>query len=285
MKNILVLAICIVMSACVDSTRDRSVSDTTVMITNMKENSGGTGVIVSSSPDKSTVLTNAHVCGVAKYGGIVSSKKNKALVTSYQVSEVHDLCLITVNSNLGKSADVASRPPRDFGRAVISGHPSLLPTIVTRGSFSSKEFIQIMTGLRPCTQDEWNSTLAPLCLFLGGIPEVKTYNAQVVSALISPGSSGSAVFNASGDIAGLVFAGSGAIGWAHIVPQEYVKNFMDNEVPNLKSTTPLLPGSAPSEQDAEKKLRDACTNKANTTEFNIVKEYCGFVDTEIFYGE
>ena len=52
-------------------TSDKDIASTTAMITNYSENSGGSGVILTSKTYESTVLTNAHVCGVVKFGGLV----------------------------------------------------------------------------------------------------------------------------------------------------------------------------------------------------------------------
>lgn len=209
-----------------------------VKIVRSDERSGGTGVILESG-ELSTVLTNNHVCEVVAAGGLViTDDGRKFLVYAYQQSNRHDLCLITVAANLGITTGVANNPPAVYSEATIAGHPSLLPTIITKGHFSGKTLGQIITGIVPCTEEDFHGPNSILCMFLGGIPTIRTYEMQVVSATIKPGSSGSAVYNSDGQIAGLVFAGQGELGYAMIVPHEYVANFLNNELPNIKPKFP-----------------------------------------------
>jgi S1-C subfamily serine protease len=201
------------------------------MITRFDGRSGGTGVIISSSKNNSRILTNAHVCELIKNGGLIRSERTKGIVKTYQISRIHDLCLITTNTNFKVNTVLANAEPDTYDDAVISGHPHLLPNIVTYGHFSQKELVVIMTKLRPCKiEDTMNADTAPYCQIFGGIPVVRQFEAQVVSATIMPGSSGSAVFNSKGEISGLVFAGSGNFGYAMIVPYEYIANFFDVEL-------------------------------------------------------
>jgi S1-C subfamily serine protease len=260
-------------------TSDKAIAKTTAMITNMRQNSGGTGVVYSSSSTESKILTNAHVCRVVKNGGLVTTENKKVMVASYQVSQFHDLCMITVRENLGIDTEVASNAPDMYEDAIISGHPSLLPTIVTKGHFSQKEIIAVMTGMRKCSDADYASPLSgEICAFLGFIPLITTYRAQVASPTIMPGSSGSAVFNGSGQIAGLVFAGQGELGYAHIVPQEYVSYFVKQELADLPIKRPNDSiDMASDEENARKKLKTTCADKKGTTEYMLVEEYCEYV--------
>lgn len=217
---------------------DTDLAQTSVMVTRMDGRSGGSGVILESDSKGSVVLTNAHVCGVVKNGGKLTTESQTASVVSYKVSEKHDLCLITTNTNLGLSTKVAKAGSAPFSAAIVSGHPSLYPTVITRGHFSKYMDVTILVDIRPCTDQELDSDLAMICMFLGGMPVLKQYEAQLISATIMPGSSGSPVFNDSGEIGGLVFAGSGELSYGLIVPQEYIANFLENELVNLKPQMP-----------------------------------------------
>jgi len=216
-------------------------SATSVMITKFDGRSGGTGVILSSSKNNTKILTNAHVCELVSNGGIIRSERTKGIVKAYQVSEMHDLCLITTNTNFKVNTVLAEDQPDVYEDATISGHPHLLPNIVTYGHFSQKELVNIMAKLRKCTEVE---ALSPdtgmYCQVFGGVPVIRRYEAQIVSATIMPGSSGSAVFNSKGQISGLVFAGSGNFGYAMIVPHEYILNFIENEIPLIVPIHPNL---------------------------------------------
>ena len=212
---------------------------TSVMITRYDGRSGGSGVIVSSNKNSSHILTNAHVCEVIKNGGIVRSDFAKGVVKSYKVSEIHDLCLITTNNNFKINTVIASDAPDLYEDAIVAGHPHLLPVIVTRGHFSQKELITILVGTRSCTPEEMEKEENGLfCKFFGIIPIIRTYEAQVVSSTIMPGSSGSPVYNKDGEIAGLVFAGSGNFGYAMIVPYEYISSFFEYELQTLPTRFP-----------------------------------------------
>lgn len=263
------------------------IARTTVKITNMSENSGGTGVVISSNSYESKILTNAHVCGVVKFGGVVQSHGTKGIVTYYQVSQLHDLCLITTNVDMDENTEVSKDSPSTYSEAIVSGHPSLLPVLLTRGHFSQKEIITVMTGFRHCTKEEINDpNLGFLCMFLGGLPVLKTYQAQVVSPTIMPGSSGSAVWNSSGKIAGLVFAGSGNLSYGYIVPQEYVYNFIQNEVKNLQLTLPLSPDFASTlDGQAKIKLKTTCQEGNANVGYTLVKDFCKYVNLDAIYEE
>jgi hypothetical protein len=211
-----------------------------VMITNNSGNHGGTGVILRSNRSKSEILTNSHVCKVVEQGGLVTTKTGSYAVTSYKHSKLHDICLITVNADLGVNTPVAKRAPVLYYEAAsISGHPALLPNIVTNGHFSGKRIISVMIGVKQCTESELQDPRLGLpCILMGGLPIIKRYESTLVSATIMPGSSGSGVFNASQQLAGLAFAGSGDLGYAWTVPFEALKNFLNREQYELPDIVP-----------------------------------------------
>lgn len=250
----------------------------TAMITNAAGNHGGTGVILWSTPTLSAVLTNAHVCALAKKGAVVHTNRGKSFVSSYQVSNSHDLCLIKVHSDLGYNTEVSETAPVLYDEATVTGHPQLLPTIIKRGNFSEKKLIEIMTGFRPCTKEEYEGPSAGMCVFFGGIPVIRTFESQVIGAFIAGGNSGSAVFDSTGRIAGLVFAGSGGYGPGLIVPQEYVYNFLYGEIEHLKVQKPDFNTEPDLEEKANKKLRDTCKEGTANADFALVKDFCKFVD-------
>ena len=280
------LSLFVVFSLFTVETRIQNLGRSTAMITNYAGNSGGTGVVVESSRNESKVLTNAHVCGVAKNGGLVQTSSGKGVVSYFQVSDFHDLCLITVENYLGPSATIAKTSPPVFSEASVSGHPQLLPTIITKGHFSDKKIIQVMTGFRACTDDDFKSDTGQLiCGLLGGIPVFKTYQAQVISATIMPGSSGSAVYNSSGNVAGLVFAGSGSLSYGFIVPQEYVFNFITTEVFNLEKQFPKdLDLLSQLDNASHQNLEAACTKiKAGDNTLEPIKPFCNYLNNNLLF--
>ena len=64
---------------------------------------------------------------------------------------------------------------------------------------------------------------------------------QLVTGLVLPGSSGSAVFDYKGYIGGVVFAsGSRELYYALVVPYTFVKFFLEYEVPKEEYKKPIV---------------------------------------------
>jgi S1-C subfamily serine protease len=191
-----------------------------VTITNAEENQGGSGVIIKSFPMNSYILTNAHVCRVIGSNGIVKTLgQSKFTISTMAFSIVHDLCLITVFSDLGISVNVAKTTVPRGTKVTVVGHPLLLPTVVTHGEFSGRIIIRIMGSTPKCPFPG---------LFCSG--KLENYEADVMTATIQTGSSGSGVFNSKGELVALVFAGSGTFGYALTVPLEYIHEFIITEL-------------------------------------------------------
>ena len=208
-----------------------SPAGSTVMVTNLAETSGGSGVIIDSSPTESRILTNAHVCAVARAGGyIITSSQEKYLVDSYVTSPDHDVCMIKVRADLGASTELASSAPGLYDSATISGHPALLPNVLSKGHFAAKKVIHLLNDVKECTEADYEDPdLVMVCIFFGSVPTFKAYQSTVVTAMIMGGSSGSAVYNWRNQISGLVFAGQGkSLSFAFAVPYEHVAKFVAN---------------------------------------------------------
>jgi hypothetical protein len=240
----------------------------TVKITNMAENSGGSGTVVNSTETLSMILTNRHVCKVVEHGGLVHLLDGRKLsVTAFKMSNRHDLCAIFVSAHAGPSASVSRTAPLRFDHATTSGHPHLLPVIITRGHFSDKLHVKIIMGLRDCTEAEKsNPNTGFICALIGKLPVVGEFESIVVSTTIQPGSSGSGIYGEENQISAVVFAGSGELGYALAVPHEYVYNFLFKELDNLNPIAPKAEdgvAAAPSStaEDKEqilKKIEDVC---------------------------
>lgn len=250
----------------------------TVMITNLAENSGGTGTILASSTDQSIILTNSHVCEVVKKGGTVHSYLGKHFVVSYVQSQSHDLCVISVKDNLKVQTPIATRETGAYDEAYVSGHPQLMPTIVTKGWFSTNIVVKVMTKLNKCTKEqEQNVDTGLFCLILGGIPVIKTYESTPVSALIQPGSSGSAVYNTYGEIQAVIFAGSGEIGYGLTVPHKYVTEFLFKEYQKSPTTRPELETDLGSQGESKakwaEKVKKACSKATTEGQKRLCAEF------------
>lgn len=198
----------------------------TVMITNKGKYSGGSGVIYKSTENASYVLTNSHVCELLEEGGLVVTESGDYNVEQYKQSKVHDICVVRIIQNLGINTKLASASPAFGDDVIISGHPHLLPTTISRGHMSGYLDIQLLAGVEKCTEKE-QEEMGFLCYWFDGMPLIKTFTAMTSSALASPGNSGSGVFNSEGEIIGLLFAGIGrGISQSFIVPLSHIKAFM-----------------------------------------------------------
>jgi hypothetical protein len=206
---------------------------TSVMILDNNKMSGGSGVILRSNMAVSEILTNKHVCRLTQGGGYVVRGETEYLVHSIKKYPDHDLCLVKVFGNLGVNTKVAALTPTTFQPAYISGHPALLPHVLTTGNFSGNQIINLVVGFKPCKKEEvgiYTEDEILYCIFFGGIPILQSFESQLVTGTILPGSSGSGVFNDKGEISGVVFAGKGrGLGYAFIVPHQYVVDFIETE--------------------------------------------------------
>lgn len=205
---------------------NKELRNSAVMVVNNQASSGGTGSVLASSEKGSLILTNKHVCEVVENGGYVVRDRLKSKVMSYRVYDKHDLCLIKVKNNLGVNLTLAASEPKMADPSSVSGFPRLYPNTITRGHFSDKLVVKVMIGEEECTEEEYLTNM--MCMFFGIKPIVKSFKAQHTSNLIQPGNSGSGVLNSKGELSGVVFAGSGDIGWALIVPHEFVVDFVKN---------------------------------------------------------
>jgi len=286
--GLLALAVLILVGKPLLQSNDLTASSVTV--TNIAGTSGGTGIILSSSETSSTILTNSHVCKVVEKGGLVTGRAGSFLVATYKHSNSHDLCLITVDGNLRTSTKIAAKAPIPYyENALISGHPGLMPNVITGGHFSGRKVIAVMRGIKPCTEEQKaDPGTALLCLLVGGVPDVNQYDSTLVTATIMPGSSGSGVYNENKELAGVAFAGSGNLGYAWTVPFESMKNFIDKEAATLEAKRPdntlgasIAGGEkkGTSESILMQKLKDTCA----TPNKEKLRDFCQLVDDDIVW--
>lgn len=256
MKFINLVFLASLITACTTTIRPKEVAEfhkTSVMIVNADESSGGTGVIYKSGTH-SYILTNRHVCALLADGGYVLGE-NKYLVKAYKPSKIHDICYVVVEENLRVDTVLSYSPPELHSKAFISGHPSLYPHVVSQGYVSETFKIDIVIDTRECTKEEFAKD--PFTCIFFGFPIVEELEAQLVSALISPGSSGSAVFNEDGELIGLAFASNDrSLAYALVVPWEYVTNFVEEEARLLRWQYPT---EINSKSEKQKKVQERAT--------------------------
>lgn len=215
---------------------------TSAMIVPTDKKSGGSGVVLKSDKSGSYVLTNKHVCSVVQGGGTVKNNGLQVKIKQYKLYKKHDLCIIRVSEDLKVTTVLAQKEAIIYSPAFVSGHPALLPHVLSTGAFSDKTEVTIMVGTKKCNGKETGDDVFP-CVFFGLKPVLKKFPSQLVTALIQPGSSGSGVFNDRGELSGLVFAGSQGLGYAYIVPFEFVNDFLANH--NKTKWRAVNPKAAP----------------------------------------
>lgn len=265
---------------------ESDIRSASVKITNRAMTSGGTGIVLFSSKTQSDILTNDHVCKLLKKaGGLVLSDSDAFQATSILESEVSDLCLVTVSDDLKARVEISPKGPNAYDKATVSGHPALMPNVLSTGHFSGRQIIQVMTGMKECTPEEIAdpSTALP-CAFFGGLPVVKSYESVLVTATIMPGSSGSGVYNSKEQLSGVVFAGSTEFGYAWTVPYEQVINFLFKEHQNLKSQNLSQEIAVIENKDESKRMKEV-ERKCSTATDEVIINYCAIIKRDMVYRE
>lgn len=239
--------------------KQMDLTKTTVMITNLSKNSGGSGTILSSNEVESTVLTNKHICDLVEENGglVIKDDSSEFFIKSFRASRMHDLCVIKVPGDLGESAQIAAHPPTVYEKAVISGHPNLLPTVITEGHASGHRTIAVAVAYRDCTPEELDDPVfGPICGVVGKVPLVKIFDSAVFSATILPGSSGSGIFNSNNELIAVVFAGTAGLSYAYAVPYNYVISFLFEEYKSIPDSFPNTTQRYSSKQENSDAVHD-----------------------------
>jgi len=258
-----------------------------VKIVNRAMSSGGTGIILSSSTSESSILTNDHVCRLVKKAGglVLTANGGQYQATSIIESEVSDLCLLQVSDDLGVDTTVSSKAPKMYDSATVSGHPALMPNVLSSGHVSGRAIIQVMTGMRPCTEAEAaNPDTMMICMFFGGLPVVKSYESVLVTATIMPGSSGSGVYNKNKELSGVVFAGSTEFGYAWTVPYEQVLNFLNREHTHLTKQNLSQEIDIFGSQDDSKKMKEVLQKCSSATDDQILN-FCAIIKRDVIWRQ
>ncbi len=199
-----------------------------VYITDPSGRSGGTGFAVKGKSGISYILTNDHVCEVESDGGVVVLKEDGhptyAKIIAH--SEDSDMCLVKGLSDLEPMdlADFVSSHERLY----VVGHPELMHLVVSSGFYVSEQYIDVMTDVTPDKCHGPKYSLSELMTFFGPMQAcIAHIYAHSSSIYIYPGNSGSPVMNSSGDVVGIVFAGSRSTNFGSYIPLFKVREFLE----------------------------------------------------------
>lgn len=224
------------------------------------EQGGGTGFHVTGASGKTYILTNRHVCDVAKDKTIwarVVNKTGNHKLNIIERSDNSDLCLVegipgVPGLSVGKSLSIGQT-------IAYLGHPRLQPRTFTMGEAVGEDTVTIFAGIigkditkAQCqTQDSLIKKIPKFFLvgnssgpgdFLKELidlllkPEGKGIamaevcyqrnKALVTTLMIYPGASGSPVIDFFGNVVGVVYAGPKTGGWGYAVTLADVKKIL-----------------------------------------------------------
>lgn len=232
------------------------------IITNSKNQGGGTGFAVKAPSGKTYIMTNYHVCDALKKrsGGksdevIVEQNNGKKLARKIiATSDYSDLCLI--EGLPGVSGLSVGDVPYEGQKLYSVGHPGLKPRTVSTGDIQGFMDLELPEGpisgimrVGGKVVDQHQFTPAE-----GGISEadcqkpknrIKTFkrgvlffeiemkmclnvtkDTYITNMLSQPGASGSPVVDSWGNVIGVLFAGD-EYSWAFMVNANDVKQFLE----------------------------------------------------------
>lgn len=200
-----------------------------VRVLNLEETGGGTGVHVRAPSGKTYILTNDHVCAVAKDGEVLVSRfEEPAMIRKViERSGYTDLCLI---EGIPGVSGLTIGSETEIGRIVaVIGHPLLMPTTVSRGEIIGTRTMQVIIGLLedslPCDQPK-NSIVEVDLFFFKAQACIITVKANVSNIVILPGNSGSPLVDFYGRVIGLAFAGDDEVYWGAFITLEDIHKFL-----------------------------------------------------------
>ncbi len=178
---------------------------------------GGTGFATTTKFGKTVVVTNEHVCRASEDGYLELSQDDMFAATRSEIlykSSLMDVCLVRAPK------DASPIPLADsvklWDHIFVAGHPELNPFTVAPGILTDRLMVTINEGDGDCPV---SPNFQRIDTLFGSIC-VGTFNAYASSAKSAPGNSGSPVLNESGEVIGILFAGSGTV--SLIVPLDHL---------------------------------------------------------------
>jgi S1-C subfamily serine protease len=197
-----------------------------VRVLNFEGTGGGTGWVTRSASGRRVIVTNDHVCEVAKDGMVRiqddsgTSSIKEVLTTSFD----HDLCLI--EGIEAPALTVAKTGPNRFDDLTVVGHPLLGPLTMSKGQFTGISILPIGGFVEegqecPHGTETVQSLFGTVCIHL---MELGTTTAQIY-----PGNSGSPVINTDGEVIGVMNSGDGMMFHGNLVTLNYLRDILNTK--------------------------------------------------------
>lgn len=210
----------------------KKAGNASVTLTNLEGTSGGSGFHVQAKSGKVYIMTNKHVCELAKGGTLlVTQNSNGSVMHRNVVARYanHDLCLVEAFPDVD-GLKVGSAPA--FGEKVyVAGNPGLRPYQISEGDIIARRMVDIVVGINmtPETCSGKLEIAPPIITLMFGVENlcIESKDSLEVSAIAYPGSSGSATVNRYGRVVAVLYAGDRAVVNSHfLVPTEFLKDFL-----------------------------------------------------------
>lgn len=198
----------------------------------------GTGFYIEAPSGEIFILTNKHICDGSIGGKLIEyNRKGETLLQDIvKISKDHDLCLVTTKNKEGLSL-ASSGELFEADQAFVIGHPRGLPLRIQEGRIMG-EVDAIFPWLLDIPMAKKSLRESSVIIIPETLPKnqlktilrkykLRTHKALQMNLLIAPGNSGSPVIDATGDVIGVVFAGSTRFltnGYA--VPYSEIKKFL-----------------------------------------------------------
>ena len=207
------------------SAEPRNYSASIVKVLNFEGTGGGTGWIAKSG-DQNVIVTNHHVCEVARggYARIEDDQGQPYIKRVLRSSFEWDLCVL--EGIEVRAMKLAKAGPNRFDTVNVYGHPGLRPTAPATGAYTGPGIIGL--GLQPDENGQCPAS-AERVPTMFGVFCVLDIEIGYTTVPIMPGNSGSPVTNENGEVVGVMNSADTTGNQGMFIPLPYVKEILGNQ--------------------------------------------------------